>query len=285
MTQNISRIKNLSKRYSHEFGFQGLCTYFCQMANKYLTYISDEHLLKCIENLYNSYKKAQASITTKKFYSNKIDPIKFQFDKSFNGLDEESIIKGEIARQIDKSVNNAIGTFHEEILGGIEGYEMGSHSGYDIKATDNTLFAELKNKHNTMNSSAAESVFQKLEKFAETYPTSTCYQVQIWSTKSFNETWGGSLNGKDYRHPRVRKISGDKFYALLSGEKKSLYNLYKILPTAITDFLEVIDQTSEEVAPSAYKEIKNEAQRLSNTIVDQIAFDNFSYYLGFDSLK
>lgn len=255
------------------------------MANKYLSYISDEHLLKCIGNLYNSYKKAQASITTKKFYSNKIDPVKFRFDKFFNGLDEETIIKGEIARQIDKSVNNAIGTFHEEILDGIDGYEMGSHSGYDIKATDNTMFAELKNKHNTMNSSAAESVFQKLEKFATTYPSATCYQVQIWSTKSFNELWSGSLNGKNYSHPRVKKISGDEFYYLLTNEKNALFNLYKVLPQAIQDYLAGIDKDEDASSPSAYTEIKGRADKSSNGIADQIAYDNFYYYFGFDELK
>jgi hypothetical protein len=255
------------------------------MANKYLNYISDDHLLMCIGNLYESYKNAQASITTQKFYSNKIDPVKFQFDNFFNGLDEESIIKSEIARQIDKSVNNAIGTFHEEILNGIDGYEMGKHSGYDIKSTDNTLFAELKNKHNTMNSSSAESVFQKLEKFATMYPSATCYQVQIWSTKSFNELWEGSLNGKNYSHPRVKKISGDQFYFLLTKEKNALYNLYRVLPAAINEFLRGISVKGTGAAPSAFEEINNRANKAKNSVVDQIAYDNFKYYFGFDELK
>jgi len=47
-------------------------------------------------------------------------------------------------------------------LGGIKGYQAGNLSGYDIKAIDDTLFADIKNKHNTMNSSAAEALFQKL---------------------------------------------------------------------------------------------------------------------------
>ena len=36
-------------------------------------------------------------------------------------------------------------------IGGIKGFEVGYLSGFDIKATDNTLFADIKNKHNTMN--------------------------------------------------------------------------------------------------------------------------------------
>lgn len=49
---------------------------------------------------------------------------------------EESIIKTEILRQIGKSINNSIGTLHEQAIGGIDGCEMGDLSGFDIKAKD-----------------------------------------------------------------------------------------------------------------------------------------------------
>lgn len=107
--------------------------------------------------------KAKNNITKKNFYSNKVDTIKLTFDAKFNGIDEESLIQAEILRQIDKSINNSIGTFHEQILGGIKGFEVRKLSGFDIKAKDDTLFADIKNKHNTMNSSAAEALFQKLK--------------------------------------------------------------------------------------------------------------------------
>ena len=104
------------------------------MKNKYVDFVSDDHLLKCIENLHGSYLKAKADVSKKKFYSNKIDTIKLTFDSRFNDIDEENIIELEILRQIDKSINNSIGTFHEQVLGGIKGYEVGNLSGFDIKA-------------------------------------------------------------------------------------------------------------------------------------------------------
>ena len=134
-------------------------------SNKYVDFVSDEHLLNCIENIYNAYARAKAKFTKSKFYSNKVDTFKLTFDAKFNGLSEEDLIKAEVKRQIDKSVNNAIGSFHEQVLGGIEGYELGNLSGFDIKAKDNSLFADIKNKHNTMNSSSAESLFQKLSRY------------------------------------------------------------------------------------------------------------------------
>lgn len=83
-------------------------------------------------------------------------------------------------------VNNSIGTFHEQILGGIDGFEVGKLSGFDIKAKDESLFADIKNKHNTMNSSSAEALFQKLARYADTYKKSKCYWVQILAKNRSN---------------------------------------------------------------------------------------------------
>lgn len=253
------------------------------MAHKYVDFISDAHLLKCIKNLHGSYVKAKANISKKKFYNNKIDTFKLTFDSKFNNLNEKTVIETEILRQIDKSINNSIGTFHEEVLGGIEGYEKGNLSGFDIKATDDTLFADIKNKHNTMNSSAAESLFQKLAHYANTYKSANCYWVQILAKGSFNEKWFGEINGKEYSHSRVYKISGDQFYYLLTGKETAFFELYQTLPSAIQDFLsEQEELTASE--NSALSEIESQTQESERSIFNEITFENYSYYLGFDSL-
>lgn len=254
------------------------------MKNNYVNFISDEHLMKCIANLHRAYLRAKRNITKNNFYSNKVDTIKLTFDAKFNDIDEESLIESEILRQIDKSTNNSIGTFHEQILGGIKGFEIGNLSGFDIKAIDDTLFADIKNKHNTMNSSSAESLFQKLARYADTYKKANCYWVQILAKGSFNEKWTAEINGKEYSHSRVYKISGDQFYALLSGENDALYQLYKALPTAIEDYLQSIEQTVGNIENSALNEINSKIITSKRSILDQITFENYSYYLGFDKL-
>lgn len=254
------------------------------MANKYVNFISDEHLLNCIENLHKSYINAKSEISKKKFYKNKIDTIKLTFDSAFSEINEEDLIQAEILRQIDKSINNSIGTFHEQILGGIKGFEVGNLSGFDIKANDNSLFADIKNKHNTMNSSAAEALFQKLSRYADDYKKAKCYWVQILAKGSFNKHWKGDINGKEYSHSRVFKISGDQFYALLSGQEDALFQLYKALPKAIDDYLKSIEKSKSIKENSALDEITSETEKSKRTILDQITFENYSYYLGFDKL-
>lgn len=254
------------------------------MKNKYLNYISDEHLLSCIANLHSSYKSAKNNITKKKFYKNKIDTVKLMFDADFNSIEAGSLIEAEVLRQIDKSINNFIGTFHEEVLGGIEGYEKGKNSGYDIKAKDNSLFADIKNKHNTMNSGNAESLFQKLARYADDNKQANCYWVQILAKGSFQQKWAGIINGKEYSHSRVFKISGDRFYALLTGHEDAFFQLYKALPIAIGDFLSSLQKDEVEAKNSALSEIEVEASKTNRSILNQITFENFAYYLGFDKL-
>lgn len=254
------------------------------MKNKYVNFFSDDHLLDCIGNLHKAYLKAKNNITKKNFYSNKVDTIKLTFDAKFNDIDEESLIQSEILRQIDKSINNSIGTFHEQILGGIKGFETGNLSGYDIKAKDDTLFADIKNKHNTMNSSAAEALFQKLARYANDYKKAKCYWVQILAKGSFCELWSGDINGKEYSHSRVYKISGDQFYALLSGQNDAMFQLYKALPVAIKDYLKSAEDSKDIAENSALDELKAGTKKSKRSILDQITFENYSYYLGFDKL-
>ncbi|WP_262148014.1 Eco47II family restriction endonuclease [Chryseobacterium foetidum] len=254
------------------------------MANKYVEFVSDEHLLECVKNLHNSYLKAKNNISKKSFYSNKVDTFKLTFDSKFNDISEEDLIQSEILRQIDKSINNSIGTFHEQVLGGIAGFEIGNLSGFDVKATDNTLFADIKNKHNTMNSSSAEALFQKLARYADDYKKAKCYWVQILAKGSFEESWKGDINGKEYGHSRVFKISGDRFYALLSGQDDALIQLYKSLPLVISDHLNEIEKGDLVKENSALEEITSATETSNKSILDQITFENFSYYLGFDKL-
>jgi hypothetical protein len=254
------------------------------MNNKYVNFISDKHFLYCVWNLHKAYVKAKSNLSKQSFYSNKIDTFKLTFDAAFNKIEEEKLIQLEILRQVDKSINNSIGTFHEQILGGIKGVELGFLSGYDIKQEDNSLFADIKNKHNTMNSSAAEALFQKLARYANDNKNAKCYWVQLLAKSSFCQLWSGEINGKEYNHSRVYKISGDQFYALLTGQNDAMFQLYKALPNVIQDYLATLLSNEDSQENSALIEIKSATEISKRNLIDQITFENFSYYLGFDKL-
>ncbi len=199
----------------------------------FLSFVSDEHFFSCIAEVCNTYLRCQDK-AREKFNKNKVDPIKFCFDMNLYNNYFEDTCKAEILRQTDKTVSNAIGYFHQHLIGGIKDLkDMGQGGGCDITNFNNTLFAEVKNKYNTMNSSSAEATYQKLQRYAENYPNSTCYLVEIIASCSQNIQWNGTYNGEYYNHPRVRRISADKFYELVTGNKDAFKELCEKLPLAI----------------------------------------------------
>ena len=201
------------------------------MTNNYVDFISDEHLLKCIDHLHKAYLRAKNNITKKSFYANKVDTIKLTFDAKFNDISEEDLIQAEVLRQIDKSINNSIGTFHEQILGGIAGYEVGNLSGFDIKAVDNSLFAVFGTE--SIPSKVSDAAFDKLALLANAHPKAMIYYVLMDDLSTTNEKW--IIGNDEYKvsHKRVFKVSLSQFYSILSVHENAYDELVRTLPEAI----------------------------------------------------
>lgn len=203
------------------------------MKNKYIDFISDKHFLNCVGNLHNAYLRAKNNITKKNFYSNKVDIIKLTFDAKFNHIDEESLIQSEILRQIDKSINNSIGTFHEQILGGIKGVEVGNLSGFDIKSSDDTMFGLFLFKSIPCN--FEDAVLEKLANQANVFKRAKCYLVDFASSESFIQKWVIENEESSVSHKRVFRISADKFYELLTSDPLASKKLSNMLEVALND--------------------------------------------------
>lgn len=116
-----------------------------------LNFISQKDFEEHVLNTIKEYKDTLKKVDLKKFNSNIIDPIKLLFDKNVFDITYEEIIKREIHRQRDKSNNNYIGYFHQNIFKYIKNCEV-PKTGWDIIVKkDNkifekdTVFEELKN--------------------------------------------------------------------------------------------------------------------------------------------
>lgn len=71
---------------------------------------------------------------------------------------------------------------------------------------------------------------------------------------------------------------------MLSGSETAFVDLYKALPIAIQDFLESQKKIKTKTNDSALLEIESASNQSGRSIYDQITFENFGYYLGFDKL-
>ncbi|CCP20852.1 MULTISPECIES: Eco47II family restriction endonuclease [Bacillus] len=253
-----------------------------QTKNKYVDFISDQHLFNCIQVLYTKYENAKQEFTIKKFYNNMIDPIKLLFDMKFLGQSPAEKIMAEINRKIDKSLNNAIGEFHENLLGGIEGLEkFPVGEGYDIKAKDDLLYADIKNKHNTVKGSNQKDLYTELEAYVseDENVEDKAYWVQIIAPSSFLVHWKITIHNKD--NPKIYKASGDKFYELVTGNPNAFAELCEALPRTIDDFLKEKQITPQSTNNTVFQNIAEAAEQYNVDIVRQLFNENFKHYNGF----
>ena len=127
------------------------------MRNYNLGFISDVDIYNHVKATVLQYRR---SINLKEFNKNIIDPIKLTFDSKIYGQTMAQTIESECIRQIDKTNNNRIGYFHQYLfkLAG-NGWEVpanGDKGGFDVLNDQLHIYVEMKNKHNTMNSSSSQ---------------------------------------------------------------------------------------------------------------------------------
>lgn len=203
-----------------------------------LDFISERDFKSHVLTTLQNYDKSLKSINLEKFNSNIVDPIKLLFDKSVYQKTFDEVIQLEIHRQRDKSNNNAIGYFHQNIFDFIRGCSVPS-KGWDIicKRENFTIYVEMKNKHNTMNSSSSQKTYIQMQDQILRNPRDYCYLVEVIAPYSRNIPWGCSINGRHCENEHIRRVSIDQFYRIITGNKNSFFDLCNQLPITINDLI------------------------------------------------
>jgi hypothetical protein len=240
-----------------------------------LNFISDTDLFNHVKQTVDKYR---ATICLKDFNKNLIDPIKLTFDKLIYRKKLEEVIESEILRQLDKSNNNHIGYFHQNIFKYVgHGWSV-PKKGYDVVNYSRKIYVEVKNKHNTMNSSSAQSTYMKMLKTLSENPKATCMLVEVIATKSQNTTWKLTYNGEKSSDTRIRRVSIDKFYELVTDDHRAFKSLCQQIPRVIED---VINSGSVETYKNTVYE---ELLKKSPSLLTSLYLLSFSKYEGFKDL-
>jgi len=240
-----------------------------------LGFISDEHLFAHVKETVEKYR---FDIDLKKFNKNLIDPIKLTFDSKIYGKSLEETIELEIIRQMDKSNTNHIGYFHQNIFKYIDGEWDVPKQGFDLVNESQKIYVELKNKHNTMNSSSAQKTYIAMQSQILKSAEVTCLLVEVIAKQSQNIPWKISLNGEQYVHDNIRRVSMDKFYEMVTGEQYAFKQLCEVLPHVLNDVLRTLEQ--ETVENTVFEELS----RLSPNLLKSLYLLSFAKYEGFDDL-
>jgi len=218
-----------------------------------LPFITEKEFTDHVRATIQKYGDKLESFDLTRFNKNIIDPVKLIFDKTVYRSSWEETISNEIFRQRDKSNNNDIGYFHQRIFQYIENCHVpanGEEGGWDVIYTNptgiclpdnsivHTVYVEMKNKHNTMNSSAAGKTFIKMQNQLLRDDDCACFLVEAIAKKSQNIKWEPTVDGQKMGHRLIRRVSLDQFYALVTGQDDAFYQMCLILPKVIQNVVE-----------------------------------------------
>lgn len=237
-----------------------------------LGFISDALIYGHVKETVLLYKDF---IDLKEFNSNLIDPIKLTFDAKVYGKTFEEIIESECVRQIDKANTNHIGYFHQNLFNYAGNGWRVPEKVFDVVNDQRKIYVEMKNKHNTMNSSSAQATYMKMQRQLINDPQSTCMLVEAIAKKSQDIVWKAKLNGVEYSHPRIRRVSMDKFYEIVFGDSNAFMKLCKALPIILDDV--IADTHKGTVNNTVYQELKG----ISSDTFKSLYLLAFQTYEGF----
>lgn len=256
-----------------------------------LDFISEENFKEHVQNTVRHYGEKLKPYDLKRFNGNIVDPIKLIFDKTVYQYNWEEIIKNEIFRQRDKSNSNDIGYFHQRIFQYMKGCTV-PQSGWDVIFTGNsrieipeadtvkTIYVEMKNKHNTMNSASSAKTYMKMQGQLLKDDDCACFLVEAIAKKSQNIAWTVSLDGAKQKHRRIRRVSMDEFYKTVTGQADAFYRMCMILPSVIQ---EVVDDSENMNIPhdTVLEELKHIAEMKNGSFAMALYMLGFKSYAGF----
>ena len=263
-----------------------------------LSFISEEDFTKHVKATIEKYGEKLESYNIKRFNKNLIDPIKLLFDKIVYHATWEEIISNEIFRQRDKSNNNDIGYFHQRIFQYIANCHVpvnGEEGGWDVIFVNekgivipevgnvHTIYVEMKNKHNTMNSASASRTFIKMQNQLLNDDDCACFLVEAIAQKSQNIKWETTVDNRKVGHRLIRRVSLDQFYSLVTGQDDAFYQMCMVLPSIIE---KVVKLSNDIKIPN--DTVMQELKMLADTNkmkTEDLSMAMAAYLLGFKSYK
>ncbi len=229
----------------------------------YLSFISDENLElevgKVLLTATDALKAGKAKLN-----KNVIDPFSVAFEMAGFGIKDVSAWETtELTRQSQKTLSNAFGMFHQNILGHINGWEnLASGRSVDLRCKEKKIIAEVKNKHNTISGGKLGNVYDHLDQLVMpiegNYKGYTAYYVEIIPKPKSSKPQKYDIpftpsdpktKTKKTKNELIRKIDGQSFYNLATGIPDALKQLYAVLPKVISNV------SPYEFSPTQIKDI------------------------------
>ena len=146
--------------------------------------------------------------------------------------------------------------------------------------TVSRVFVEMKNKHNTMNSAASGKTYIRMQSQLLDDDDCACFLVEVIAKQSQNVAWTVSVDSQQKKHRRIRRVSIDRFYSLVTGQEDAFYQMCMVLPDVIE---KAVSSTVASVVPkdSVIDELSELAHAKSGSFALALYMLGFSTYSGF----
>ena len=106
-------------------------------------------------------------------------------------------------------------------------------------------------------------------------PDATCMLVEVIARNSQNVVWNVSLDGSPVSNENIRRVSIDKFYELVTGERTAFKELCEQLPKVIEDIVNDIELDAES------NTVFTELEQISPNLLKSLYLLSFKKYEGF----
>lgn len=207
-----------------------------------LGFIEDEQFENEVDKVLLTAVSAREK-AQKKFGRNVIDPFSALFEMGGFNMSLDDWKKSELHRQMQKTLQNDIGTFHQNILGYTNGWtNLGIGQQVDLMCKKKKIIAEIKNKYNTITGGKLSGLYEELDELisrkSSEYYNFTAYYVTIIPKTPIPHDLefrpSDKAKGKKKEaNPLIRYIDGKSFYTKVTNDANALEKIFSALPIAI----------------------------------------------------
>lgn len=200
-----------------------------------LEWIDEEKLFEVTKHSFERLME----ISSKKTFKTPPDPFTIMVQAVLFDQDAESLMAFEKLRAVNKSISNAVGSWHQAVLGLAEGWkDLGCNGGavdLMVKSTPDAkpIAVEVKNRYNTIKASDEKKMWDDLDTLAKV--NSSCsYVVQIVpkTPERYDRAW--KVSGRPLKET-VRCCDGATAYTWAFKRDNALEELFRAFPSILKD--------------------------------------------------
>lgn len=234
----------------------------------YLSWITDENLLKALNDFAEALARGDDK-DAKDSGRNVTDPFATIFTITFFNMSHTHWLHMEKFRKKEKTLTNALGKFHQQVLGSVKGWQdLGQKAVVDLVNDERKIIAEVKNKYNTLKGSdkintynALHScIYDKVSKFRgyQAYYVTVIPEHPQGILRPFTPSDNKS-GTKPPEDPSIMEIDGKRFYALVTGSETALEDLFNVISEIVTSqhFHLLLDDESKALAVKIFRNAFN----------------------------